>query len=98
MERLEVIPQNLDVEPVGYYPLAVSFAAWHPKIVPKPRLLPHVHTKFFEPLIEFPPVKEQQKQREEGTYVYKRFMANTIQKEVGTPTRPKANPKAGASL
>lgn len=84
LDKYEVIPQNLDVEAVGYYPMAVTFAVWDPKIVPRPTLPPHVHRKFFEPLQEYPSLEEQKKMREDGTYVYKRFMANTVQKETAS--------------
>jgi hypothetical protein len=94
LERYEVIPQNVDVEPVGYYPLAVTFTLWHAKAVPKPKLPPHVHRKFFEALSEYPSLEEQQKQKEEGTYIYKRFMANTIQKQKGTPLKPQPSSEA----
>lgn len=78
----------MDVEPIGYHPKAVTFGLWSgPKTAPKPTLPPHVVAKFFEPLQEFPPIEEQQKQRDEGTYKYTRFMANTIQREVGHPLK-----------
>jgi hypothetical protein len=85
LEKIEVIPQNLDVEPVGYFPRTVSFTLWDPKKEPKPRLPPHVHKKFFEPLADYPPLSEQMEARKDGTYVYKRFMGGKTQ----TATAPK---------
>lgn len=83
LAKYEVFPQNLDVEPIGYHPKAVTFGLWGPKAAPKPTLPPHVVAKFFEPLQEYPPIAEQMQQREEGTYKYTRFMANNIQREAG---------------
>lgn len=73
---MEVIPVNLDVEPLGYYPLSVSFKLWDPTKLPKHKLPVHVHKKFFQPLYEYPPVAVQNQQRLEGTYVYKRYMSS----------------------
>ena len=77
----------MDVEPIGYFPTAVTFGLWGPKAAPKPKLPPHVLNKFFEPLEEYPPIEEQKKQRMEGTYQYTRFMANSIQRERGHPIK-----------
>lgn len=87
LAKYEVIPQNLDVEPVGYFPMAVTFTLWSKKAVPKSKLPPHVLKKFFEPLQAYDPVAEQMKQREEGTYQYTRFMGNGTQKENGHPLK-----------
>lgn len=83
LESYEVIPQHLDVEAIGYYPKAVGFATYDPKKLPKPRLPPHVHRKFFEPLQEYPSLEEQKQQRLEGTYVYKRFLRKGISAQKG---------------
>lgn len=72
-EEYEVIGTQLDVKPIGYYPQSVSLLTYDPSVIPKPKIDKVTHDKLFIKHELFPPIEEQEKMKEEGTYVYKRY-------------------------